>query len=125
MEESKHVWLLETWHATYLLRCRCVSTSYLFHCHENLINPSDVFLHFSYIVLQDCQFHSFCTPESLHYSPIFIPYVLFNNVFDSFDLIKSVIKSYDLPYQLSSLWNHILMDGSVDGVESIPESFFD
>ena len=56
---------------------------------------------------------------------VFVSYIFFNNAFNSFNFVKSVVQPYNLADQLGSLWDKRLVDVLVHGIEPIPESFID
>jgi hypothetical protein len=67
-----------------------------FHEHENLVDPSDIFLNLSDIVLEYSCFHTLSASQALHNACIFISDISFNDILDSFNLIKTVIEAHDL-----------------------------
>ena len=76
-------------------------------------------------MLQNCEFYTLCSPESLSDGRVFIFDVFFNYSLDSFDFIETVVKSYNLADKLRSLGNQIWMDDFIDLVESISKAFID
>lgn len=97
----------------------------LFHRHQYLINPCDVFLDLSDIMLKHSQFNPLSGPQPLHNSGIFVPDVLFYNSLNSFNFIKSMVEPHNLTNQLGSFWNQGLVDILVHSVKSVPESLVD
>jgi len=76
-------------------------------------------------VLQDSRFDAFCRFKSFHHAGIFIPDVTLDDLFDSFDFVKPMIKSDNLTDKLGSFWHQTLMDLPVHLIKSVTESFLD
>lgn len=102
-----------------------VARGNLLHGHEDFVNPSDVLLNFSNVILQHRQFDSLGRLESGHDSSVFITNVLLYDTLYSFDLIKAVVKPHDLSDKLRSLWDQALVDVSIYCIKSILECVFD
>ena len=73
-------------------------------------------------MLEHRQFDSLSRSESLHDGCILISDILFNDSFDRFYFVKSVIKSDDLTDELGSLRHQTLVNSLVDSIKAVPES---
>lgn len=97
------------------------SSRYIFHSHKYLINPGDVLLHLSDVMLQDGHLDSFGAPEAFHDRAVLVPYVLLDHAFQRLDLVDAVVEPHDLSDQLRSLRHDARVDRPVDQVEARPE----
>ena len=101
------------------------SSRNILHEHENFVNPSNILLHFSNVVLQDRSFDTFSRFEPLHHASVFIPNVSLNDLFHSFDFVETVVKSDNLADKLGPFWHQTLMNLLVHLVKSVTEGLFD
>jgi len=74
-----------------------VAGSDFLHRHQYLIDPRDVFLDLSDIMLEHRKLNPLGGPQPLHDGGIFVPDVFFYNSLNSFNFIKSMIEPNDLP----------------------------
>ena len=74
-------------------------------------------------MLQNGRLYTLCASQALHDACIFIANVSFNDIFDSFDLIETVIEADDLTDELGSLGHKTVVDRLVDSFKSVTESF--
>ncbi len=74
-------------------------------------------------MLQNGRLYTFCASKALHNAGILVANVSFNDTFDSFYFIETVIEAHDLADELGSLGHKTVVDRFVDGFKSVTESF--
>jgi len=74
-------------------------------------------------VLENGWLDTFSASESFHNSRVLIPNVPLNHAFDSFDFVKTMIKSYNLAYELGSFRHQTLVNRPVNSLKSVSEGF--
>lgn len=75
-------------------------------------------------MLKNRQLDSFGASKTFHDSTVFATNVFFDNTFNNFDFIKSMVKSHNLTDKKLSFRHYILKNGSINQIESISEWLF-
>ena len=73
-------------------------------------------------MLQNCSLNAFCASEPLHDTGILVSNIALNHVFNCFNLVETVVQAHNLTDELGALRHQAVVNGLVNGLETVTES---